>query len=471
MPVLSRRLVLLVIAAVVFFTTVPIYAHNLPVGSSRWCFGKKTIVANIDLGATLLSELQGIKDGKYNLNSSTDEELQQIAANVLQPYLNRKLSITVNEKNYPVKVDRLVRDNNLFTIWLSVDNVIYKNSANAVKIDYRLLFDETDNTHLNLAYMYFSDASGDALKNIFDFSQPAGHFSFDYKTTAWEVSVKGSATEAASEQKKDAKVNSDIAAVNSQLKSIEKDSNHLLPNGSALPAPDSAPVVLPKMQPKVSAPPPTPGSLAANSPAGAGENRVIGNNPAKSSTWSTITQFLLLGIEHILTGYDHIAFLVALIVIGLSIREVLKIITAFTVAHSITLLLAALQIVSLNSRFVESAIALSICYVALENLFRKKIKYRWLVTFGFGLIHGFGFASALQELIVGKANLVLSVLSFNLGVEAGQVMIFILLLPILHFLKNKLEPRMITVGASMAVFALGFTWLVERVFDLKLLPI
>jgi len=159
-----------------------------------------------------------------------------------------------------------------------------------------------------------------------------------------------------------------------------------------------------------------------------------------------------------------------LIVIGLSTREVLKIITAFTVAHSITLLLAALQIVNLDSKLVESSIALSICYVALENLFRKRIQYRWAVTFCFGLIHGFGFASALQELMVGRSNLMVSVLSFNLGVETGQLMIFLLLLPLLHFLKRTVESKMVTAGASLAVFLLGFTWLVERIFDLKLLP-
>jgi hydrogenase/urease accessory protein HupE len=178
---------------------------------------------------------------------------------------------------------------------------------------------------------------------------------------------------------------------------------------------------------------------------------------------------LSLGIEHILTGYDHIAFLLALIVIGLSFKEVLKIITAFTVAHSITLLLAALQIVSLNSRFVESAIALSICYVAVENLLRKKVNYRWVITFLFGLIHGFGFASALQELIVGQSNLLISVLCFNMGVEIGQLMIVSFMLPVLYLLRKKLNPRMITAGASLAVFILGFTWLIERVFNLNLI--
>ena len=131
-----------------------------------------------------------------------------------------------------------------------------------------------------------------------------------------------------------------------------------------------------------------------------------------TSVWVSIGDFIILGIKHILTGYDHILFLLALIVIGLSLKDVLKIISAFTVAHSITLFLAALNIIRLNSRFVESVIALSICYIAIENLFRKKADQRWLIAFGFGLIHGFGFASILQELTISRNNLLPSVLSF-----------------------------------------------------------
>ena len=183
----------------------------------------------------------------------------------------------------------------------------------------------------------------------------------------------------------------------------------------------------------------------ANAPAAAHEpgspvvnngDAAISHNPAQGSVLNAVREFIPLGIEHIWTGYDHIAFLLALIVIGLSLKEALKIITAFTVAHSITLLLAAMQIVSLGSRFVESVIALSICYVAVENILKKKVHYRWLIAFGFGLIHGFGFASALQELIAGQANLLLSVLSFNAGVEIGQLTIVCTMLPLLYLLRK-----------------------------------
>jgi hydrogenase/urease accessory protein HupE len=198
-------------------------------------------------------------------------------------------------------------------------------------------------------------------------------------------------------------------------------------------------------------------------------NESDSQNTVSRSIWATLLQFVPLGIEHILTGYDHIAFLLAIVVIELSIKEILKIITAFTVAHSITLLLAALDIVRLNSALVESLIALSICYVALENIFKKKATYRWLIAFGFGLIHGFGFASALRGLIVGKANLLLSVLCFNIGVEMGQLMLLFALLPILYLLKKLIGFRIVTVGASVGIFVIGLTWLMERVFHLELL--
>jgi hydrogenase/urease accessory protein HupE len=255
---------------------------------------------------------------------------------------------------------------------------------------------------------------------------------------------------------------------------------------SAAPAPDNRPALPAKggARPQALTAPASASVLSAASyneqtPGGKGaavSNASPGTNTSEAtksasarSAWATIGSFIMLGIEHILTGYDHIAFLIGLIVIGLSIREVLKIITAFTVAHSITLLLAAMQIISLNSRFVESVIAVSICYIALENLFKKEVKYRWLITFCFGLIHGFGFASALQELIVGKSNLLLSVVSFNLGVETGQLMIFFVLLPVLYLLKQKMEFRRVTAGVSVAILLFGFTWLIERLFDLKLI--
>ena len=146
------------------------------------------MIANIDLRPSLLAELPGMKDGNYNLSTAGEEELQRIASTIIQPYLDRKLTILVDEKRYPAKVDRLVRNNNLFTVWLSSDTINYKPGENPVKIEYRLLFDETGNAHLNLAYLYLSDATGEALKNLFDFSAPAQQYSFESASPAWELS-------------------------------------------------------------------------------------------------------------------------------------------------------------------------------------------------------------------------------------------------------------------------------------------
>ena len=116
------------------------------------------------------------------------------------------------------------------------------------------------------------------------------------------------------------------------------------------------------------------------------------------SVWSTMQRYLVTGIEHIFLGYDHIAFLVAIVLWARRLVPVIKVVTAFTIAHSITLSLAALQIVVIPSAIVEPAIAASIIFVAVENFFLRNVDGRWRVTFVFGLIHGFGFAGALQEM-------------------------------------------------------------------------
>ena len=176
-----------------------------------------------------------------------------------------------------------------------------------------------------------------------------------------------------------------------------------------------------------------------------------------------IGSFFLLGIEHILTGYDHLLFLLALILRGGNLWSLFKIITAFTIAHSITLALAALNIVMLPERFVEATIALSIAYVAAENLFmRKAVSHRWAVSFLFGLVHGFGFSNVLRELGLPKEGLLWSLLNFNLGVEAGQAMAVLVVVPILIWLRRfKWEPRAV-VAMSIVVLAVGLTLFVER---------
>jgi hydrogenase/urease accessory protein HupE len=174
--------------------------------------------------------------------------------------------------------------------------------------------------------------------------------------------------------------------------------------------------------------------------------------------------FLLLGVEHILLGFDHLAFLFALLIAGGKAREAVKIITSFTVAHSITLGLATMDVVKIPPGVVEPLIAASIIYVGLENIFRREIKRRWLLTFAFGLVHGFGFASALGELGVGTGlRAVAPLLSFNLGVEIGQIAIAALVLPLIWKLRRQPQFVIRYVPACSIMIALaGGYWLIER---------
>ena len=184
---------------------------------------------------------------------------------------------------------------------------------------------------------------------------------------------------------------------------------------------------------------------------------------AAGATTRGVRSFFLLGVEHILTGYDHLLFLLALIIGGGNLWSLFKIITAFTIAHSITLALAALNIVMLPERLIEATIALSIAYVAAENLFmRKAVSHRWAVSFLFGLVHGFGFSNVLRELGLPKTGLLWSLLNFNLGVEAGQAMAVVITVPILFWLRRfKWEPRAV-VATSVLVLTVGLALFVER---------
>ena len=187
------------------------------------------------------------------------------------------------------------------------------------------------------------------------------------------------------------------------------------------------------------------------------------SGPAKSySLWD----FVLLGIEHILTGYDHLLFLFALLIVCERFWDVAKIVTCFTVAHSLTLALAALEIVNMSDRIVEPAIAASIVYVGLENLFRKQPrKSRWLVALAFGLVHGFGFASTLREMGIAHTGSGVAgpLVSFNIGVEIGQIAVAAILLPVFWRLRRHaaFAPRW-APACSAVVVLLGGYWLVER---------
>ncbi|MCC2684486.1 MAG: hypothetical protein K0R75_1385, partial [Paenibacillaceae bacterium] len=179
---------------------------------------------------------------------------------------------------------------------------------------------------------------------------------------------------------------------------------------------------------------------------------------------SIIFRYLNLGLEHIITGYDHLLFLFSLIIIADRFKEVLKIVTAFTIAHSITLTLAALGFVPLYPKWVEAGIALTICYVAIENFYVKSSKWRWLVTFCFGLIHGLGFARAIGEIGFDTKNMVTSLVSFNVGIELGQLTVVAIVLPIL--LKMQKNPRMYRMffrGASACILLIAAFWFFQRI--------
>ncbi len=150
---------------------------------------------------------------------------------------------------------------------------------------------------------------------------------------------------------------------------------------------------------------------------------------AKPPTRSWTARFgrvFILGVEHILIGYDHILFLLALLVVANHFWQMVKVASAFTVAHSLTLALAWYGIVDLPSRMVESVIAVSIAYVAIENIVSQRFGQRWLLADGFGLVHGLGFYSALRDLGLGQSDMAITLLAFNLGVETGQIAVIAL---------------------------------------------
>jgi len=181
-----------------------------------------------------------------------------------------------------------------------------------------------------------------------------------------------------------------------------------------------------------------------------------------SSNDSSIFRFVVLGVEHILTGYDHLAFLLALLIAGGSLRHNAKIITSFTVAHSLTLALATLGLVNISPAIVEPLIAVSIVFVGLENLFRRRLAARWLVTFGFGLVHGLGFATTLRELNIGS-RVALPLLSFNVGVELAQIAIAVLVLPLVWKLEQRPSFTLKHVPAlSLLITFAGIYWLLAR---------
>ena len=195
--------------------------------------------------------------------------------------------------------------------------------------------------------------------------------------------------------------------------------------------------------------------------------------------------YVVEGVWHIWIGYDHILFLISLLLPAVLMRnagkwepsssfkatfiDVIKVVTAFTLAHSITLTLATLQVITLPSRWVESAIAASVALAALNNLNPRILKKRWVAAFAFGLIHGFGFAAVLSELGLQNTALVLALVGFNVGVEIGQIGILSIYLPISFALRRTWFYKTVFFYAgSILIIAIATIWFIERAFDIKL---
>ncbi len=190
----------------------------------------------------------------------------------------------------------------------------------------------------------------------------------------------------------------------------------------------------------------------------------------KMPFFAQIGTFVWLGVEHIFLGYDHIMFLLALILLGGRMKNLVKIVTAFTVAHSLTLILAALGVVALPPRLIEAGIALSIAYVAAENFWLREANHRWMLTFFFGLVHGFGFANVLRDLGLPSRGLIASLLSFNVGVELGQICIVAILFPVILWLSKRTFQRKVVLVFSGIIFLFGAGWFIERSLGLGFMP-
>lgn len=186
---------------------------------------------------------------------------------------------------------------------------------------------------------------------------------------------------------------------------------------------------------------------------------------ASAGAWlASFLRIFLLGVEHILIGFDHVLFLLALLIVNARLLAVVKVVTAFTLAHSITLALAWYGLLDLPARLVESAIAVSIGFVALSNLVGRDFSHRWLLAGAFGLVHGLGFYGVLGDLGLDRSDALTTLLAFNLGVEAGQLAIVALVYPLLLLWARQAWYRRSAQAASLAILAVAGWWVLERTF-------
>jgi hydrogenase/urease accessory protein HupE len=177
--------------------------------------------------------------------------------------------------------------------------------------------------------------------------------------------------------------------------------------------------------------------------------------------------FLQLGLRHILEGYDHLLFLLGLVIVSREWRSLLSVISAFTIAHSTTLILSALGLIALPPLFTESLIAASIVYVGIENVARSVQRHRWVVAGLFGLIHGAGFSGHLTELlksVLGMGNIWAPLVGFNLGIELGQLIVIMVVFPVMWLVRREGRDRAVVIGASYSIAAIGAILIVWRIW-------
>jgi hydrogenase/urease accessory protein HupE len=192
----------------------------------------------------------------------------------------------------------------------------------------------------------------------------------------------------------------------------------------------------------------------------------------ESGFFNMASTYFILGVEHILEGYDHLLFVLALLLLVGNIRILIWTITAFTLAHTITLMLASLDMIYFSSRAVEAIIALSIVFVAAEVIYamrgREHVskKYPWVIAFGFGLIHGLGFAGALKEIGLPQNEIVPSLIFFNVGVEIGQLLFVLMILLFVWVFKFLIEKHVFVykMGVSYMIGIIATFWFLDRVF-------
>lgn len=204
-------------------------------------------------------------------------------------------------------------------------------------------------------------------------------------------------------------------------------------------------------------------------PEGASMSKINSPQQGQENLFAVIKRFTKLGIEHILLGVDHILFLLAVVLLLTSFKKVITLVTAFTVAHSITLIASVMGLVIVSPKLVEPVIALSIAAMAARNIWilktKKKdhFKEKWAVVFGFGLFHGLGFAGALAKTEIPKQYFFPSLLSFNAGIEVGQLIILAVVLPCLILIRKWRFKSYTLYGVSIAITLISLFWFIERI--------